>query len=155
MLPVSPRDTAELDRFAMICAKIDDGFTPRTTVLRAAGLTEAAFHELHGRWLVLLASSDGSSAAIRFADTYARARREPARQATAPGADPAWEPDITMEVAALPLGSVLPFVSGNAPDDIARRSTTLARPPASGTSEIRFEVHRAVLPFSPPTSSRR
>jgi hypothetical protein len=70
---VAPTDAIE--RFAQLCALLDDGFSTREEVLAAAGLDEDRWQQLCVHWLPRLAAGDAPELALSFAPAYARARR--------------------------------------------------------------------------------
>jgi hypothetical protein len=66
-----------IERFAQLCALLDDGFAVRADVLAAAGLDEAAWQALRVEWVPRLASGDAPELALHFGRAYAHARRHP------------------------------------------------------------------------------
>jgi hypothetical protein len=75
MSHVAPADAIE--RFAEICALLDNGSSPRDEILAAAGLDAAGWRLLCVQWLPQLAAGDAPELSLSFAPAYARARRYP------------------------------------------------------------------------------
>src|SRR6478609_8285318 len=67
--------TDSIDRYAELCARLDDVFASRAATLSAAGLDEQAWTALFAQWAERLCAIDGAAFAKRFGDIYAATRR--------------------------------------------------------------------------------
>jgi hypothetical protein len=160
-MPTPPSPTDSIERFAELVAHLVDGFADRTAVLRAAGLTQASWTQIEGRWMERLASTEGGELARRFGDAYAAARARLLRPTLASGAEetrdthflveeaqPLQEAAAGRDVGAEPPHLLAPpAVGGVAPPS---RATPPAAP-ASGldrTAETSFAPILASLPFA-------
>jgi hypothetical protein len=169
------RDLHTIETFAALCARLDDGFAVRATVLAAAGLDDAGWHRTRAAWLARLAVGDAPELASRFAQTYAHARQHPEALSlpvappTPPPDLPAWvddeqtapdasppdaspvpepEPDCTAGIALPHVGPALPFrVPPLLPPALAIGPVPSYLPelPEADGNEATMEV-----PFSPP-----
>lgn len=170
-----------IERFAVLCAKLDDGDPSRALVLASAGMDERALDDLCRRWLPLLASGRDADLAICFASSYARARVRAARDedgapSEVDGADTERDAtgcipviadmDRTAEVVLVHAASVLPFKRGvaNAGDLVLQPCDALPLlSPCVGTgdpTETTLEVPGAsptalALPFAQPAATGR
>jgi hypothetical protein len=155
-----------IERFAELCALLNEGFADRARVLGAAGLDEAAWKRLETRWMTQIAESSNGALARRFGEAYAAKRRpfaeDPSTAAPlTPGprflngeAQP-WRNDA----ATVPLDA-----SGVAPpllsfvDEDTENAPLPASQPLSAvrdldqTAELVFGRPGPVLPFSPSRS---
>jgi hypothetical protein len=70
-----PASVAEsIERFAELIALQDDGHTPRSAILSAAGVSVEVWREVEGSWMQRLAAGDDPGLALRFAKTYGLTR---------------------------------------------------------------------------------
>jgi hypothetical protein len=67
--------TDSIDRYAELCARLDDMFVPRAATLGAAGLDEQAWITISAEWAERLCASEGAALAERFGEVYAATRR--------------------------------------------------------------------------------
>lgn len=67
--------TDSIDRYAELCARLDDVFVPRAATLGAAGLDEQAWISISAEWAERLCASEGAALAERFSEVYAATRR--------------------------------------------------------------------------------
>ena len=155
-----------IERFAELCALLNEGFADRARVLGAAGLDEAAWKRLETRWMTQIAESSDGAPARRFGEAYA-AKRRPFAGDPSPVAALAAGPRFLNgeaqpwrnEAAAVPLET-----SGVAPpllsyvDEDTEDAPRPARQPLSAagdldrTAELAFCRPGPVLPFSPSRS---
>jgi hypothetical protein len=68
--------TDSIDRYAELCARLDDVFASRAATLSTAGLDEQAWTALCAQWAGRLCATDGAVFAERFGDIYAATRRD-------------------------------------------------------------------------------
>jgi hypothetical protein len=66
--------TDSIDRYAELCAQLDDAFAPRAAILGSVGLDEQAWTGLTAQWAGRLCAGDGGVFAQRFGDVYAATR---------------------------------------------------------------------------------
>jgi hypothetical protein len=127
-MPATDSTNEPVERFAVLCAALEDGFAVRADVLAAVGLDEAGWQSLRDQWLPYLATTDAPDFALSFTRAYGRARQHRAPKAAERGqrdvaltegdADdtlvdarcPALDdPDVTAAVAFPLAGPALPF----------------------------------------------
>jgi hypothetical protein len=123
-MPTTPARSGSIERFAQLCALLDDGFAVRADILAAAGLDEAAWRALRAEWVPRLASGDAPDLALHFGRAYARARRHPGYLALAlpqpvveedtdvdaPSVDADTDPTARTAAGGFPLaGPAMPF----------------------------------------------
>ena len=148
-----------IERFAQLCALLDNGSSPRAEVLAAAGLDEAGWRLLCMEWLPQLAAGDAPELSLSFAPAYARACRHrcgivlPHASPVLGSAVPAeleadstypdaaaplgFEPDRTVEGAFPHAGPALPFKSETTlPPAPAFRPTECSPVPQSAADPI-------------------
>lgn len=65
-----------IDRYAELCARLDDVFASRAATLSAAGLDEQAWTALCAQWAERLCATTGAAFAERFGDIYSATRRD-------------------------------------------------------------------------------
>jgi len=63
-----------IERFAAICAQLDDGFADRALILGTAGFDESSWKRLETGWTTQIAEGSDGSLARRFGEAYAAAR---------------------------------------------------------------------------------
>lgn len=132
----------DIGAFAALCARLDDPFAERDSVLRAAGLSIAEWGRIKETWQQRLGAGGEAAALGRaFGAAYAAAK------ATIAGPTPHFRP-VTADFA-LPVKAALPF-NPNAPSSLPEPE---ARPPeqkgfSSGTADIDVAgIMRRSLPF--------
>ncbi len=171
-----------IERFAQLCALLDDGSVRRAAVLDAAGLDETTWCQLRVAWLPRLAAGDALALALRFGRAYAHARRQAGKPAVpepwpaelvaedtdVDAAPPVPEPDDPTEMTVaggFPLaGPAVPFRSPPVGTTAGlerlpsppSRAQAAAIEPAERTLEVPVlaTAERAALPFRP-TPGRR
>jgi hypothetical protein len=179
-MTASSSSNEPVERFARLCAALDNGFDGRAATLAAAGLDEAAWQRLCDAWLPQLAAPD---IGLSFTRTYEQAREEAVLADTEPmqgeigGAEDTLvdasgpipvEPAVTVSVPFPLAGPALPFAQApfGQPDAVSvSASAEVHRPlPANDdpAADVTLEVPcaplsaRAALPFpQPPANSRR
>src|SRR5262245_43157809 len=72
---------AHVERFAQLCALIDNSPTTRADVLAAVGLDEVGWQALRAEWLPRLAADDAGQLAQHFGRAYVRACQYPSYRA--------------------------------------------------------------------------
>ncbi len=150
-----------LERFAAICAQLDDGFADRALLLVTAGFDESSWKRLEEAWTTQIMEDSDSALSRRFGEAYAAARRPGAGTPTptallAPG--PRFLNDQVQpwreEAAAVSLDA-----SGVAPallsqcrlDEPPCRPAFSATDATESTMEVPVFAQRPpVLPFVPP-----
>jgi hypothetical protein len=100
-----------IERFAQLCALLDDGSVQRAAVLDAAGLDEATWCQLRMAWLPRLAAGDALALALRFGRAYAHARRQVGK----PALPESWPADLAAEDTDVDAAPPVPK-----PDDPAK-----------------------------------
>jgi hypothetical protein len=173
-----PIPILDIERFADICALLDDGFSIRVDVLAAAGLDETGWQRARAKWLAILSASTTPELAQRFARAYGRARQragyvaiserarasdstwltvmdgdEPACSSRAPMPLDTDRSDLTAHVAFPLAGPALPFRSYpvGATASLERAPVTLSRPqPPAGVDPAEPTLEVPVL-STPPT----
>jgi hypothetical protein len=147
--PASPADSIE--RFAELVALEDDGDIPRPSILSATGVTAEAWRQIEGDWMKRLAAGDDPDLALRFATTYALARRSLSRRAPPepPGEEPrhAAPDDDTIVEPAPAVGGDLGAGGSEPPaehttDELAVTDDTPAPAPLTG-AEVRLPLDPA------------
>jgi hypothetical protein len=150
-------DAETIERFAAICAAIDEG-RPRAHVVALAGYDDEAWDALVAAIFTLLASGGAGDLAILFSREYARARLDARRRAASAAAGHTAEMPVYRGDRALPFADVHHHGEVNLTVEISR--ALLARPvtpfeprrapPADETLALDSAAvaRRPVLPFA-------
>jgi hypothetical protein len=146
-----------IERFAELVALVDDGLTPRSTVLRAAELDADAWRRIEGQWMARLAAGDEPDIALRFARRYGLTRQSFSTAAAGEGGAP------LPQMSGTDVDDTLPDV----PEGVISDGPDLAPasyPPAAAGDLVRTAADptdvtigctpdaasKRVLPFVPP-----
>jgi hypothetical protein len=157
---------ATIERFAQLCAALDEGFTRPAAVFSGAGLDATTWHEARSRWGAELAAGTAPDLAVRFGRAYACARQglvankaDGTIAETAPRHAPI-DVDVTAEVPIFRAGTAVPFAAARAVPDAAgsrpidHRPSAPIVPPCAGTDPTETTLDapifrpRPALPFA-------
>ena len=69
-----PPHNESVERFAQLCALLNEGFADRAIVLASAGLDDNSWKQLESRWMTQIAQSADGALARRFGAAYTAAR---------------------------------------------------------------------------------
>jgi len=164
------RADADIESFAELTARLDHPFADRASILRSAGLDEAAYLRHKNRWSADLAGALSPELAQRFGEAYARAvhaKAEPIREEAAivareTKAEAPWVPEGMRHFTSLqetqpaadgppPARPVLPFDAAAKPSPSPPLPVRPPAPPAlgdtAGIDPLALPAASAVLPF--------
>ena len=74
MMSMHTPHNESIERFAQLCALLNEGFADRALVLASAGLDDSSWKQLESRWMTQIAQSTDGSLARRFGEAYTAAR---------------------------------------------------------------------------------
>jgi len=139
---------APVERFAALCALLDDGFASRAEILAAARLDDATWQQLRAEWLTRFAGPVAPQLALQFSRAYAHARRHPGYLALPEGAPtPRNAAPAGMEVGDAGADGDSPV---EAPDTDPADRTAAGAFPLAGPA-VPFMVPPPWLPASAPS----
>jgi hypothetical protein len=151
-----------IERFAELCAWLDDPFTDRSAVLRALGLDAARWRRIEDQWMARLINPAAEALVLKFGDVYASTRTSlmcaPADTPAPAAPDPRFlsaEAQPWREEAAQ-VGKVVedaPPTVRSTPPPAAAPPRAPGAPPHAGTLDVDMRRLRPALPFVAGASS--
>lgn len=139
---MTTRSSADsIEQYAALCARLDDAFPDRATILRSANLDEGSFRALQARWIEQLIAPDGGALADTFGAAYSAARRGIVDQPALPFRSARTDEDSGLRLAPAPCRIHEPPI----------RPAVVANDAPGSTEEMPIFARRPpVLPFAAP-----